>query len=70
MTKSKATQPTYNELNSELQAIIADMQQNDFDIDKAITAYERGIQIVQQLTIYLEKAENKIEELKLSFSDE
>ncbi len=70
MPKSNAPPPSYNDLNSELQTIIADMQQNDLDIDKTIVMYERGMQIIQQLTEYLEKAENKIEDLKLSFPNE
>lgn len=63
MTQSK--QPTsYEALNRELEAILADLQRDDLDIDKALAHYQRGLELVKELEKYLKTAENKVSELK------
>lgn len=64
MTKTK---PTYEALNSELDAIIASLQQEEIDIDAAVQLYQRGLELSKQLEEYLVSASNTIEELKASF---
>lgn len=63
MTKDK----TYAELSQELDTILTELQSDDFDIDKAITLYERGIEIAEQLEKQLKTAQNKVTKLKQSF---
>ncbi len=68
MANSKKTEVTYQSLNAELEAILADLQQDDTDVDSALKQYERGLELVQQLEKYLKNAENTIIELKAKFS--
>jgi exodeoxyribonuclease VII small subunit len=63
------TKPTYEELNTELETIVISLQQDDIDIDVAVTQYERGLVLVKQLEDHLATATNTIEELKASFSN-
>jgi len=58
------TTKTYGELMSELDEVLAKLQEEGVDVDSAITQYERGIQLTRQLTDYLTKSENKLTELK------
>lgn len=57
----------YQELSAELDTILAQLQTDDFDIDEAITLYERGIKISKELESYLKTAQNKVTKLKASF---
>jgi exodeoxyribonuclease VII small subunit len=57
----------YQELSAELDTILAQLQNDDFDIDEAIKLYERGIEISKQLESYLKTAQNKVTKLKASF---
>lgn len=65
MTK---TNQSYEALNSELEAIMLELQNEDLDIDLALKHYERGLELVKALENYLKNAENKINELKATFS--
>ena len=61
MTKAAKS---YSELMNELDEVMMKLQDDSIDVDLAITLYERGIQLTQQLTDYLTKSENKLTELK------
>lgn len=50
----------YQSMMRELQQLLADMQDDDVDVDAALVKYERGRQLIKELTDYLETAENKI----------
>lgn len=63
---AKPAQPNYQKLHDELEAILADLQRDDLDIDQALKSYERGLELVRQLEGYLNNAENKVRELKMS----
>ncbi len=62
-----ADKANYQQLSVELDEILAKLQNNDLDIDEAVTAYERGIELVKQLEKYLKEAENKVKKIKTSF---
>ena len=64
---TKANQ-SYESLNSELEAIMLELQNEGLDIDLALKHYERGLELVKALENYLKTAENKINELKATFS--
>lgn len=64
----KSSESTYQELNEELDTILADLQRDDTDVDTAVQQYERGLELVKQLESHLKNAENKITELKAKFS--
>ena len=63
MSKEK----TYKELKAELDKILEVMQRDDIDVDEALQAYQRGMEVVTQLEEYLKKAENKVVTLKAKF---
>lgn len=67
MTKAKSTPPSYEQLKTELDTILAELQRDDLDIDQALKHYERGLKLVKQLEQYLKTAENKVTELKAAF---
>lgn len=67
MAKSEK-QPDYEELRSELESILADLQGGDLDIDQALVRYGRGLELVRQLEEYLANAENTVRELKAKFN--
>ena len=50
----------YQTAMAELQHLLADMQDDDVDVDEALKKYERGQELIAQLSSYLEAAENKI----------
>lgn len=64
MTKSTLN---YKQLSSQLDDILARLQNADVDIDEATKLYEQGTQIVKQLETYLKTAENKVAKLKKNF---
>ena len=64
MAKEKAS---YEELKAELDSVMAALQQEDLDVDKALEYYERGLVLVKQLEDYLKTAENSVKQLKAKF---
>lgn len=54
---------SYQELNTELELILTQLQSGEMDIDDALSAYERGQIIVKELQAFLSNAENKIKKL-------
>ena len=59
----------YQELMDELEKLLAELQQDDIDVDVALKHYQRGLELVGQLEDYLGSAENKVRELKAKFAD-
>lgn len=66
MTAKKQT-PDYQKLKGELDSILDELQRSDLDIDQALKSYERGLQLIKELEIYLADAENTVRELKARF---
>ena len=56
----------YRELSSELDDVLNKLQSGESDIDEAVKQYERGMQIVKDLEVYLKTAENKVLKTKVS----
>lgn len=71
MTKTKQPKPSpsYEELRTELDTILTELQSNELDIDQALKQYERGREVIKQLEAYLETAENQIKVLQAKFGD-
>lgn len=59
----------YQALQTELEAILQQLQSGDISIDDAVPAYERGVAIVHDLEDYLKTAENKITELQAKLEE-
>ena len=51
---------TYQQLNTELQEILAKLQESDVDIDLALKLYERGQDLIKTIDKYLTTAKNNI----------
>lgn len=62
----KKTDASYEALKSELDSVMAELQREDLDVDQALKAYQRGLELLQQLEAYLRTVENQVEELKAS----
>jgi exodeoxyribonuclease VII small subunit len=65
---SKSAQLNYEQLKTELDKIMVELQNEDLDVDAALKHYQRGLELVQKLEKYLETAENQVRELKAKFS--
>lgn len=61
------TTPTYEELKSELDAIVMELQNGDLNVDQTVQRYERGLELVKQLQSQLKDAENSITKLQATF---
>ncbi len=55
---------SYKSLKSELDAVMAELQNEDLDVDEALKLYRRGQELIQKLEEYLKTAENKLTELR------
>jgi exodeoxyribonuclease VII small subunit len=64
MSKAK---PTYQELKTELDDILLELQRDDIDVDQTLAKYQRGLELVKQLESQLKDAENTITELQAKF---
>lgn len=58
---------SYQKLQSELDAILIQLQAPDIDVDEASKLYVRGMKIVSQLESYLKQTENTVKKVKQSF---
>lgn len=60
----------FKKLSEELDAILADLQKSDIQVDDAVNLYKRGNEIVNRLESYLKLAENKLTKLRANSLDE
>jgi len=60
----------YQGLSSELDAVLAALQQPDVAVDEAVKLYEQGMKLVTQLEKHVSQAENKLEKLHLQMQQE
>lgn len=58
------TKHSYEEMNSELEAIIQSLQSSDLDLDEALKKYERAQLLITDLEKYLSEVKNKVKEIK------
>lgn len=62
--------PNYEQLKTELDSLLTELQRDDLDVDKALEHYRRGLELVKQLEKYLSTAENKVRDIKSSFDSQ
>lgn len=60
----------YQSMSTELEVILAELQQGELDVDEAMKKYERGLELVAALESYLKDAETKVIKLKNQFGKE
>lgn len=51
-------------MQAQLDAVLAELQSADLDIDKALDMYKTGEKLIKQLEAYLKNAKNEIEHLE------
>jgi exodeoxyribonuclease VII small subunit len=61
-----AKEKDYQALSLELDEVLAKLQRPDVRVDEAVTLYEQGLKLIDELEKHLADAENKIEKLKLA----
>lgn len=54
----------YKALSAELDQVLTKLQSAELDVDEAVAAYERGMEIAKELETYLKQAENKVTKIK------
>lgn len=62
MANKKPTKD-YQSLSAELDEVVAHLQEPDVHVDQAVTLYEQGLQLIDQLQKQLHQAENTIVKL-------
>lgn len=63
-----SVKPNYEELKTELDAILSELQHSDIDVDQTLVKYRRGLELVKQLEAQLKDAENTINKLQAQFT--
>jgi len=57
------TEPTFEDLERELEQIVARLEQGQVPLDDAIALWERGEELYKQCVAKLDGAQGKVEEL-------
>ena len=65
----KTDYPDYRMLSAELDELLAKLQSGELNIDEALPAYERGLELVKELETYLKDAEQKVTKLTAKRKD-
>ncbi|MET0779303.1 MAG: exodeoxyribonuclease VII small subunit [Candidatus Saccharimonadales bacterium] len=63
---TKKTEPNYQEISEQLEAVLARLQQPGIQVDDAVRLYEQGLALADALGKHLQLAENTITKLKAS----
>lgn len=56
---------SYQQLQKELDILMAKLQDDDLDVDTAITTYEAASKIIAELQKHLKSATNKLNKVKV-----
>ena len=67
MSSKKSTDFDYGSKMKQLEDLLQQIESDELDVETAITKFESGIQLVDELEKYLTTAENKIEKIKQRF---
>lgn len=54
---------TYQQLSTNLDRVLAQLQEPDIDVDQALKLYEEGLRLAKQCEARLKQAENKLTKL-------
>ena len=69
-SNSSDAQPSFEELTTQLEAVLEQLERGDLSLDAALATYERGVALVRQCNEVLDQAELKISELSVSVADQ
>ncbi len=60
----QAKQVTYQQLSEQLDSVLAELQAEDLDVDRALELYKQGRELVAELEGRLKTAEHSVQKLK------
>jgi exodeoxyribonuclease VII small subunit len=66
MSADNQTDPTFEDLSQQLEAVLARLERGDLALEDALSAYEQGVALVRQCNDLLDRAELRITELSTS----
>lgn len=58
-----SSKKSYQELQSELDSIVSQLQSDEIDVDEAVDKYEQATKIIKELKQYLDTAENTLKQV-------
>lgn len=61
-------QPSFRELSDQLDAVLAQLQADDIDVDEALKLHQQGTALAKQLEERLAAAEHQVRQLKVKRS--
>lgn len=70
MTKSKQKPFDFQSALAEIEDINAWFEQSDFDPNKAVAKYSRGLQLIKQCQTEFQKIENQVTQIQADFDKE
>lgn len=70
MSKQKSSGQSLGELYTQLNAIIAWFDQDDFDVDEALTKFDQGMQLADLIRGRLKAAEHKLTLVQERFNEQ
>jgi exodeoxyribonuclease VII small subunit len=59
----KTAEPSFEQIYSELETTIEQLEAGNLSLDEALVLYERGMELAKQCGVMLDRAELKIQEL-------
>ncbi len=58
---------SYQEMSQQLDTIMAQLQEENIDIEEAVKLYEQGTSLIKELEKQLRTAQNRVKKIKLQF---
>ena len=69
MAKTKPSK-TYQQMTDELNGLIDWFESDRVNLDQAVDKYEQAMELLKNMELYLQTAENKIKKIAVQFGDE
>jgi exodeoxyribonuclease VII small subunit len=61
---------SFEEQYKELQSIVEGLEKGEVDLEKSITQFKKGLELLKSLRGQLSKVENELKEIDTNFSEE
>lgn len=68
MKNKKAGASTFKEQFAELEALVAEFEKGELDLDESVKKFERGLALAASCKQRLSVIENRVKEIKVKFS--
>ncbi len=63
MPKQQVREFNFSKAYHELEELVSEFEKGELEIDQALPKFERGVQLAQELKIYLKTVGNKVEKI-------